>query len=151
MASALAKTRVWLLTALLAILVVLAFSLTARAEPVVATYYGEWYVGTTTASGEPYNPYDFTAAHPYLPLGTELLVHHNGRSVLVRVNDRCSCGLDLSLAAAQAIGLTDAGTAVVDVEVLETESLPIPSTTTEGQDPEGSWPPANTASEVGVP
>ena len=74
--------------------------MTAWAEPVVATSYGEWYFGVPTASGEPYDPYDFTAAHPYLPLGTELLVNHDGRSVVVRVNDRCSCELDLSLAAA---------------------------------------------------
>ncbi len=112
------KGRIVLLAGLLVGLLVLAVSLTARAEPIVATYYGEVYVGSPTASGEPYNPHGFTASHPYLPLGTYLLVNYNGRGVVVRVNDRCSCGLDLSLAAAQAIGLTDVGIAVVDVEVL---------------------------------
>ncbi len=112
------KGRILLLAGLLVGLLVLTVSLTAPAEPIVATYYAEEYVGLPTASGEPYNPYDFTASHPYLPLGTYLLVNYNGRSVVVRVNDRCSCGLDLSLAAAQAIGLTDVGTAVVDAEVL---------------------------------
>ena len=64
--------------------------------------------------------------------GHRVLVNHNGRSVVVRVNDRCSYGLDLSLAAAQAIGLTEVGIAVVDVEVLEIEAVPIPSTSIEG-------------------
>lgn len=90
----------------------------------VATYYGDEYIGALTASGELYNPYDYTAAHPYLPFGTELLVSYAGRSVLVRVNDSCLCGLDLSLAAAQEIGLIDAGVAVVETEVLSTQALP---------------------------
>jgi rare lipoprotein A len=83
-----------------------------------AAYYGEEFAGALTASGEPYDPYGYTAAHPHLPLGTELLVSHEGRSVRVRINDRNAHGLDLSLGAAQAIGLTEAGIAVVDVEVL---------------------------------
>ncbi len=119
------KPRTLLVAGLLAILVVLALSLRARAEPMVATYYGDEYVGAPTASGEPYNPYGYTAAHPYLPLGTELLVSYDGRSAVVRVNDSCLCGLDLSLAAAQEIGLIDAGVAVVDAEVLSTQPLPM--------------------------
>lgn len=83
-----------------------------------ASYYGEEFAGGTTASGEPYDPYGFTAAHPYLPLGTELMISYEGRSVIVTVNDRSSSGLDLSLGAAQAIGLTEVGTAVVDAEVV---------------------------------
>lgn len=94
-----------------------------RAEPVRATYYGEEFDGAPTALGEPYDPDGFTAAHPHLPLGTRLLVSLGGRSVTVTVNDRMSSGsghdLDLSLAAAQEIGLADVGTGVVDAEVLE--------------------------------
>lgn len=85
-----------------------------------ASYYGEEFAGGPTASGELYDPYGFTAAHPYLPLGTELMVSYEGRIVIVTVNDRSSSGLDLSLGAAQAIGLTEVGTAVVDVEVVGT-------------------------------
>lgn len=119
------RIRVLLFAGLLTGLLVLAVSLTAGAEPVAATYYGEAYVGAPTASGELYDPYGFTAAHPYLALGTELVVNYNGRSVIVRVNDRCACGLDLSLAAAQAIGLTDVGAASVDMQILEPQaSLP---------------------------
>ena len=112
------KTRTLFLAGVLTIFLVMAVSLTAQAEPVLADYYSEEYVGVPTASGEPYDPSKFTVAHPYLPLGTELLVSYNGQSVVVRVNDRCSCGLDLSRSAAQALGLTDVGPAVVDVKVL---------------------------------
>ena len=85
-----------------------------------ASYYGEEFAGSLTASGEPYDPYGFTAAHPDLPLGTELVVSYKGRSVIVTVNDRSSSGLDLSLGAARSIGLTEVGTAVVDAKVVET-------------------------------
>jgi rare lipoprotein A len=92
-------------------------------ESVLSTYYGEELAGSPTASGEPFNPYGFTAAHPYLPFGTKLLVSYNGRSVIVMVNDRGPYGsdyeLDLSSGAAQAIGLADAGGGVVDMEVLD--------------------------------
>lgn len=55
-----------------------------------ASWYGEQYDGKTTASGEPFDMYDFTAAHPTLPLGTYVRVTNlqNGRAVIVRVNDR---------------------------------------------------------------
>src|ERR687886_1675136 len=117
------KAKIQILAVLLAGFLVLAIQVTARAEPVIASYYSTWFVGKPTASGEPYDPNGFTAAHPYLPFGTYLLVSYNGRSVIVRVNDRMPYesdhNLDLSLAAAQAIGLTDVGTAVVDAEVVE--------------------------------
>lgn len=83
-----------------------------------ASYYGEEFAGSPTASGEPYDPGGFTAAHPYLPLGTRLRVSHHGRSVDVTINDRSSSVLDLSLGAAQEIGLKEAGAAVVETEVL---------------------------------
>jgi rare lipoprotein A len=57
-----------------------------------ASHYGvgDGYHGQTTASGERYNAYDVSTAHRYLPFGTRLLVTNqsNGRSVVVRVNDR---------------------------------------------------------------
>ncbi|HZR64205.1 MAG TPA: septal ring lytic transglycosylase RlpA family protein [Terriglobales bacterium] len=55
-----------------------------------ASWYGEYFEGKPTASGEPYNMYDLTAAHPTLPLGTLVRVTnlHNRRSVIVRINDR---------------------------------------------------------------
>jgi rare lipoprotein A len=119
------KAKVRLLAVLVAVLSVLAVQVTAQAEPVIASYYSTWFVGKPTASGEPYDPNGFTAAHPYLPFGTYLLVSYNGRSVIVMVNDRMPYesdrDLDLSWAAARSIGLTDVGTAVVDAEVVETQ------------------------------
>src|SRR5689334_1713791 len=55
-----------------------------------ASWYGEYFEGKPTASGEPFDMYEFTAAHMTLPLGTLLRVTNlrNGRWVVVRVNDR---------------------------------------------------------------
>ena len=55
-----------------------------------ASWYGDYFQGKTTASGEPYNMYDLTAAHPTLPLGSWVRVTNlrNGRAVVVRINDR---------------------------------------------------------------
>jgi rare lipoprotein A len=65
----------------------------ARKKPYqvgVASWYGEYFQGKPTASGEPYDMYDLTAAHPTLPLGSMVRVTNlrNGRAVVVRVNDR---------------------------------------------------------------
>lgn len=123
------KAKIGLLVVLLIVLSVLAIQATARAEPVSASYYGEGFLGKPTASGEPYDPKGYTAAHPNLPFGTRLLVSYDGRSVIVTVNDRMSSGsdhdLDLSLAAAQYLRLTNVGTAIVGAEVVE----PRPSST----------------------
>ena len=93
----------------------------ANAEPLVSSYYGAELAGSPTASGELFNPYDYTAAHPYLPFGTQLLVCYDG-CVTVRVNDRgpyvAGRDIDLSQAAAEAIGLTYAGVGVVDATVV---------------------------------
>lgn len=55
-----------------------------------ASWYGDYFEGRPTASGEPFNMYDMTAAHLTLPLGTLVRVTnlHNHRSVIVRINDR---------------------------------------------------------------
>jgi rare lipoprotein A len=100
-----------------------AFQEEARAEAMVSSWYGPGLEGQTTASGEVFEPYrDYTAAHPYLPMGTRLEVCYVDCTV-VRVNDRGPYvggkDLDLSQAAAEEIGLTAVGTDVVDVEVLE--------------------------------
>lgn len=64
-----------------------------RAKPYqigTASWYGDYFQGKATASGEPYNMYDLTAAHPTLPLGSWVRVTNlrNGRAVVVRINDR---------------------------------------------------------------
>ena len=87
----------------------------------LASWYGPYFHGRTTANGETYNMYGYTAAHKYLPFGTKLRVCYNG-CVDVRVNDRGpyigSRELDLSQGAASQIGLTHPGVAYVDVTYL---------------------------------
>jgi rare lipoprotein A (peptidoglycan hydrolase) len=87
----------------------------------VASYYANVLKGNPTASGEPYEPRRYTAAHKSLPLGTELRVAYGGQAVEVVVNDRgpfiAGRDIDLSLAAAREIGLTTPGTAPVRVTV----------------------------------
>ncbi len=91
----------------------------------LASWYGEELSGRPTASGEPFDPYAMTAAHKNLPLGTRVEVENveNGRSVIVRVNDRGPFVdgrvIDLSLAAAQALGFAAEGTARVRVRALD--------------------------------
>lgn len=93
-------------------------------EEGVASWYGPGFHGKKTANGETYNQYAMTAAHKLLPLGTEVRVTRldNGRSVLVRVNDRGPFVddriIDLSRAAASRLQMTGSGTARVRVQSL---------------------------------
>jgi rare lipoprotein A len=89
-----------------------------------ASYYGRELAGNRTASGERFNPGALTAAHRTLPLGTKLKVTNkaNGKSVVVRINDRGPFIkkrlIDVSLAAAQQISMVSAGHARVRLELL---------------------------------
>src|SRR5579862_4525552 len=80
-----------------------------------ASWYGSYFDGRTTASGEPYNMYDLTAAHPTLPLGSWVRVTNlrNGRAVVVRINDRGPIVpgriIDLSYGAAQVLNFQNKG------------------------------------------
>ena len=82
----------------------------------ITAYYWE---GSHTASGQPFNPHAMTAAHRTLPFGTHLNVTNprTGKSVEVIVNDRgpytAGVGLDLSIGAAQAIGLHGTGSVCI--------------------------------------
>lgn len=87
----------------------------------IASWYGLTFHGRRTASGERFDMNAMTAAHPSLPFGTRVLVQNpsNGRSVVVRVNDRGPYVpgriIDLSHAAARALGLLGWGTKPVVV------------------------------------
>jgi len=87
----------------------------------IASYYGN-EAGSRTASGQRFNQNAMTCAHRSLPFGTRLRVTHAGRSVVVTVNDRGPFirgrVLDLSTAAARAVGLTGAGVGRVVAEVI---------------------------------
>ena len=101
-------------------------SSTGYKERGVASWYGKKFHGRLTSNGERYDMYRMTAAHKTLPLPTNVRVTNleNGRSVIVRVNDRGPFVkdriIDMSYAAAQALDMTQAGTARVEVEAPET-------------------------------
>ena len=89
-----------------------------------ASYYGTELAGNRTASGERFNPRALTAAHRTLPLGSKLRVTNkaNGKSVIVRINDRGPFTkarlIDVSFAAAQELNLIRAGTGRVRLDLL---------------------------------
>jgi rare lipoprotein A len=88
----------------------------------VASWYGPGFSGKKTATGEIFDETKMTAAHKTLPLGTKAKVTNvkNGKSVEVEINDRGPYAegriIDLSQAAAAAIGIVDRGVATVRVE-----------------------------------
>jgi rare lipoprotein A len=87
----------------------------------LASFYGN-ESGSQTASGQRFNQNALTCAHRSLPFGTKLRVTHGDRSVVVTVNDRGPFVrgrvLDLSTAAARAVGLTSEGVGRVTAEVI---------------------------------
>jgi len=90
-----------------------------------ASWYGEFFDGKPTASGEDYDMYDMTAAHPTLPLGSYVKVTnlHNGRAVVVKVNDRGPIVqgriIDLSYGAAQVLEFRDHGLQKVRLDLVK--------------------------------
>ncbi len=91
----------------------------------MASWYGRSFQGRPTASGERYNTNALTAAHRTLKFGTKVKVTNlnNGRSVIVRINDRGPFTkgriIDLSGAAANKIGMIKTGVAPVKIEILK--------------------------------
>jgi rare lipoprotein A len=90
-----------------------------------ASWYGEYFVGKPTASGEDFDMYDMTAAHPTLPLGSYVRVTNlrNGRAVVVKVNDRGPVVpgriIDLSYGAAQALQFENRGLQRVRLDLVK--------------------------------
>lgn len=95
----------------------------------VASWYGKRYHGRKTSSGEVYDMYGMTAAHPTLPLPSYVKVTNpaNGRYVVVRVNDRGPFKhnriIDLSYAAAYKLRFTAQGSALVEVEAIDASAV----------------------------
>jgi len=91
----------------------------------IASWYGDYFQGKETASGEPYDMRDFTAAHPTLPLGTFVKVTNlrNGRMVVVRINDRGPVVegriIDVSYNAARALGFKERGLQKVSIDLYQ--------------------------------
>lgn len=94
----------------------------------LASWYGPGFDGNLSASGERFNQNDLTAAHRHLPFGTLVMVRNldNGRTVVVRINDRGPYVgdrvIDLSAGAASVLGMMGSGVARVEIEVMEPKS-----------------------------
>jgi len=103
-------------------------------EKGVASWYGTKFHGRRTSSGEPYDMYLMTAAHKTLPLPSyvEVTNLNNGRSAVVRVNDRGPFHenriIDLSYAAAKKLGIVANGTGLVEIRTVgpEYHAAPVP-------------------------
>lgn len=111
------RVRLWLVGLLSA-----AFLLPLNAANAAQVGNASWYaLHSMTASGERMNPNALTAAHRSLPFGTKVRVKnlHNGRSVVVRINDRGPFTggriIDVSKAAAAQLGMISSGTAKVSL------------------------------------
>ena len=106
----------------------------------LASWYGTKFHGRRTSSGEPYDMFAITAAHKTLPLPTYVQVRNleNGRSLIVRVNDRGPFHpgriIDLSYTAAVRLGVYQKGSAKVEVVAL-TEVPPAPAVPAKQQGP----------------
>lgn len=96
----------------------------------MASWYGPGFHGNKTANGEQYDMHKLTAAHRTLPLGSIAVVRSvsTGRQVMVRINDRGPFAkgrvLDLSLAGAEAIGMTGTGTSQIELQVVGYQARP---------------------------
>lgn len=103
---------------ILATLLLAATTIPVRAQ--TATYYANSYHGKTTASGVRFSQSSNMAAHPSLPFGTQVRVtnKNNGKSVVVRVVDRCRCSIDLSQGAFSQIGSLSSGRVPVSLQIL---------------------------------
>lgn len=126
--------------------------LTATPRPskciVHASWYGESFKGKRTASGTTFNPETFTAAHRTIDFGSKVKVTEirSGRSVVVEITDRgpyfSGRDIDLSYAAAQALGIVQSGVARVSVEVLDRQpDVPSAPTVTAFSWPATPWLP----------
>lgn len=95
----------------------------------VASWYGKKFHGLPTSSGEIYDMYGMTAAHPTLPIPSYARVTNvaNGRSVIVRINDRgpfiADRVMDLSFTAAYKLGYSDIGSTTIEVEQIIPEGI----------------------------
>jgi rare lipoprotein A len=126
----------------------------------IATWYGRRYHGKPTASGEPYDMYAMTAAHTTLPIPSYARVTNlkNGRSVVVRVNDRGPFVdgriIDLSYTAAHRIGVLGGGSAMVEVEAIRPGSygsIPAAPAQPAAAAPMPESPPPVAARDPGLP
>ena len=112
-------------------------------ETGLASWYGPGFHGKKTANGERFNKHELTAAHRTLPMPSIVRVTNleNGKSVMVRVNDRGPFSknriIDVSQKAADLLGFRNQGVAKVRVDILEQESRRIASAAMQGLNTRG--------------
>ena len=130
----------------------------------LASWYGRRYHGKPTASGEPYDMYAMTAAHPTLPIPSYARVTNlrSGKSVIVRVNDRGPFRgdrlIDLSYTAAYQLGIIGSGSDLVEVESImpgqavsaHSVDAPVPEPTAPVPAAQASEPPVGRTAEPAV-
>lgn len=110
----------------------------------IASWYGRKFHGARTSSGEPYDMYGMTAAHPTLPIPSYARVTNlaNGKSVIVRINDRGPFHgdrlIDLSYTAAYKLGLVRAGSGRVRVESIDPATWNGTAVAAAAPEPEGA-------------
>ena len=128
--------RLWVI----AVLIACSFNFLVLADNIIsadvfASYYGEPFHGRPTSSGEPFDMNAYTAAHRTLPFGTMVEVTNleNGKKVIVRINDRGpfvgNREIDLSRAAAEAIGMIGQGIARVSIKRVGQQEVAIETNT----------------------
>ena len=123
------KARYVLLSAVFFCAALAGFAGTPYKSDVTASYYADKFHGRTTANGEIFNMYGYTAAHKTLPFNTLVRVTNlsNGKSVVVRINDRGPFAknreIDLSKAAAIQLDMVQDGTAKVAIEILDSREV----------------------------
>lgn len=131
----------------------------------VASWYGKRYHGKKTSSGEVYDMYGMSGAHTILPIPSYARVTNpaNGRSVVVRINDRGPFKhdrlIDLSYAAAYKLRLTGQGSGLVEVEAIDTspaalakmQNQPVAQISSPTQNPAQPEPQINTAQSQALP
>lgn len=128
-------------------------------EQGIASWYGTKFHGRRTSSGETYDMYAMTAAHKTLPLPTYARVTNkrNGRSIIVRINDRGPFHknriIDLSYAAATKLGIVTRGTGLVEVRAIDPlryKDKKTASTLVDVAEPEQATPKTATDKKVGI-
>jgi len=87
-----------------------------QARPVIATVYHQYYDGRPAYCGGTYYDHRVSAAHAWLPCGTQVSVYYKGRTLVVPITDRCECNsIDLSYRAAKILGVPVDGIARVHI------------------------------------
>ena len=132
-------------------------ALQAYRERGIGSWYGRRFHGQRTSSGEPYDMYAMTAAHPVLPIPSYARVTHvgNGRSVVVRINDRGPFRpgriIDLSYTAAWKLGYASSGSTLVEVEAIAPEEIALLASPRVSVAAADARPVSPTAAPAGIP